>query len=76
MTTDNNVATRSKLRKTGDSRGIVRALRRYADRGLGGSVAWLSPGTGLEADTRQIRNFDLSKLSGACEVRLGLRLAT
>jgi len=76
MTADNNVATRSRLRRAGDSGGMLRALRRYADRGLGGSVAWSGTDTGLEADTRQIRNFDLSKLSGACEVRLGLRLAT
>ena len=76
MTANNNIATRSSLHETGDLGGVVRALRRYADRGFGGSVAWLSAGTGLDADTRQIRNFDLSKLSGACEVRLGLRLTT
>jgi len=46
---------------------LLSTLRRYADR--------LRSGNGLEADTRQIRSFDLSKLPGACEVRLGPRLA-
>lgn len=46
---------------------LLSALRRYA--------AGLRSGNGLEADTRQIRSFDLSKLSGACEVRLGPRFA-
>ena len=66
----------SDLGNTRRSTGLLSALRGYANRGLIRSGAWLRSGNGLEADTRQIRNYDLSKASGACEVRLGLRLAT
>ena len=56
--------------------GLLSALRGYAGRGLIRSRAWLRSGNGLEADTRQIRNYGRSRTPGACEVRLGLRLAT
>ena len=62
------------------STGLLSALRGYADshadRWLVHSRAWLRPGNSLEADTRQIRNYGRSRTPGACEVRLGLRLAT
>jgi len=56
--------------------GLLSAFRRLAVRGLSRSTAWLRSGNGLEADTRQIRDFDHSKVSGACEVHQGLRTAT
>jgi hypothetical protein len=63
----------------GDNRhatGLLSALRGYANRSFFRSKAWLRSGNGLEADTRQIRNYGRSTTQGACEVRLGLRLAT
>jgi hypothetical protein len=51
--------------------GILEALRSYADRGLIRSTTWFRSDNGLEADTRQIRNFGCSSTPGACEVRLG-----
>jgi hypothetical protein len=56
--------------------GLLSALRGYADWELIRSWAWLRSGDGLEADTRQVRNYGRSRTPGACEVRLGLRLAT
>lgn len=53
------------------STGLLQALRRYADSGLIRPKAWLRSGNGLEADTRQIRNYRRSTTPGACEVRLG-----
>jgi hypothetical protein len=63
--------TTSGFRGAGDSRRLFNALRSYVTRGVSRSKARLGSDNGLEADTRQIRSFDLSKLSGACEVRLG-----
>ena len=57
------------------STGLLSALRSYRNSVISRSRARLRSGNGLEADTRQIRSFDLSKRPGACEVRLGLRLA-
>ena len=56
--------------------GLLSALRGYADWELIRSWAWPRSGDGLEVDTRQIRNYGRSRTPGACEVRLGLRLAT
>jgi len=57
------------------STGLLSTLRAYADWEL--IRSWVRPrsGDGLEADTRQIRNYGRSRTPGACEVRLGLRLA-
>jgi len=57
------------------SAGLLSALRGFADWELIRSWARLRSGNGLEADTRQIRNYGRSRTPGACEVRLGLRLA-
>ena len=57
------------------STGLLSALRSYRSSVISRSRARLRTGNGLEADTRQIRSFDLSKCPGACEVRLGFRLA-
>ena len=59
------------FRKAGDSGRLLNALRSYATSALDRSKVRLGSDNGLEADTRQIRSFDLSKLPGACEVRLG-----
>ena len=56
--------------------GILSALRGCADWELIRSWAWPRSGDSLEADTRQIRNYGRSRAPGACEVRLGVRLAT
>ncbi|MCL1588613.1 MAG: hypothetical protein M3092_09350 [Actinomycetia bacterium] len=56
--------------------GLLSALRGHADWELIRSWVWPRSGGGLEADTRQIRNYRRSRTPGACEVRLGLRLAT
>jgi hypothetical protein len=55
--------------------GLLDALRGHADWVRIPSWAWLRSGNGLEADTRQIRNYGRSRAPGACEVRIGLRLA-
>lgn len=66
----------SGLRNAKLSNGLLSALRGHAERGITRSRAWLRYGNNLEADTRQIRSFDRSRSSGACEVHQGLRLAT
>jgi hypothetical protein len=56
--------------------GLLSALRGHADWVRIRSWAWLGSGNGLEADTRQIRDYGRSGTPGACEVRIGPRLAT
>jgi hypothetical protein len=66
----------SGLRDARRSNGVLRTLRDHAEHHLRRSRAWLGATNGLEADTRQIRSFDRSWASGACEVYQGARLAT
>ena len=66
----------SDLRNARRSNGLLDTMRGHADRALSRTKAWLRSDNGLEADTRQIRNFDGSKVSGACEVRQSTGLAT
>jgi hypothetical protein len=66
----------SDLRNAGWSKGLLDTLRDRAGRSRIRSRARLWFGKGIEADTRQIRNFDHSRSSGACEVVQGVRLAT
>lgn len=78
MTTYNHVA--HNLHDAGyqvsTSDRILGVIRMYTNMVIGGSRSWLGSRHGLEADTRQIRNHGRSSAPGACEVRLGLRLAT
>jgi hypothetical protein len=64
------------IRSARRQKGFLGVVRDRIGQDLAHYRAWLWPGKGLEADTRQIRNFDRSRSSGACEVVQGLRLAT
>jgi len=66
----------SDLRSARRSEGLLDTLRDRAGRSRIRSRVRLWFGKGIEADTRQVRNFDHSRSSGACEVVQGVRLAT
>lgn len=66
----------AKLRWAKPVNRLLGALRGSVGRVLSSSIPWRRLRDGLDADTRQIRNYDLSKQAGACEVRQGLCLAS